>query len=291
LALAESLLMMLAAAAAKAVSPAEASFAIERPEALAGRILHGNLPLVRASIAGKEALFLLDTGSSDTVLTESFATAVSLESGTALAGQDSGGHAVKGHRAGPIEARFDQGRVVRTIMRVSVIPLPPLEALGLAGVISPQTLVGDGCVSVDFPVGIVTLASAEAPGCRSDVRDAGDAHGDWAKNGRPYIDVRPAIDDQRSVSFLLDSGASRTRIPQDFAVNPASTKWEAGQGVAGIVTGTAIVGAVRLRIGRQGITVDAPGLATKAPSLGFDVLRRARLTLHAGGAMEVRFSN
>jgi hypothetical protein len=271
---------------AEAAEPIEARIAIERPDALAGRPLHGNLPLVHASIEGKDGLFLLDTGSSDIVLSTAFAASLPIGPGSAIAGKDSGGHAVAGQRTGPVRLSFDRGRVVRAVATAAIMPLSPLDALGLAGVISPQMLADNGCVMIDFPADRVTFGQAGAPVCAR-----GGLSGVLGKDRRPYITVGNGGADSRP--FLLDSGASRTRLPPSFAAGSSGTENTTSQGVAGVAANIVVTGPVRLRIGQQDVVVEAPGLTKPGapPALGFDVLRRSRLTLHASGETNIRFQN
>lgn len=283
-------LLVMAASTPPASALAE-SFAIERPATLAGHAVHGRLPIVRATVNGVAGLFLLDTGSTDTVVTPAFAASAGIGQGEAVAGADSAGRLVAGHAVQGVRLVLGDGTTVRTLPKVVVLAIGPLEALGLAGVINPTALAGAGCVALDFAGGRGEIAASDSAACRP--------HGDGSvavpdaigADGRPYLALA-AAKGGGEVRYLLDSGASRTRIPTSAAAGVPVLRTAESAGVAGAVTSAALVGPVELRHGPLRLAVSEASVAREGamPLLGFDILQHCRIVLRAGGVMDFAFT-
>ncbi|MET0307139.1 MAG: aspartyl protease family protein [Sphingomonas sp.] len=247
-------------------------FTIERPAALGGRAVGGQLPIVRVTVAGREGLFLFDTGASDTVLGRHFAEALGLAGGSAGAGSDSGGNAVAARSIENVDIAI--GTVRRHFPRLVVASIGPLEALGIDGVISPQSLVGPACLRIGFDTGIAMLAPASSPACTLE-----GATVSIGADRRPHIDAGDMTG--ASADFLLDSGAWRTALPAGFASDTPALGNEAHGGVAGPTTRSDLIGPVSLQLGGKPVRLEsvrraAPG---KGGVIGFDLLARAVLLL------------
>lgn len=102
-------------------------------------------PLVHVVVAGKPSTMILDTGSTDVVLSRSITTRLGLAvSARAGSGADAAGKSVSVvELAAPDILIEGWGRLTRT--RVLTTPLPKaFDMLGIAGVLSPQRLAGSG---------------------------------------------------------------------------------------------------------------------------------------------------
>ncbi len=283
-------LLGMAASTLPAQAPAQAvaeSFAIERPATLAGHAVRGRLPVVRATVNGVAGLFLLDTGSTDTVVTPAFAVSAGIGQGAAVAGADSAGRHVAGQAAEGVRLVLGDGRSVRTLPKVVVLAIGPLEALGLAGVINPTALAGKGCIALDFAGGRGEIAAADSVACRTNGGASVAVPDAIGADGRPYLTLSTAKGGGE-VRYLLDSGASRTRIPASAAVGVPALGATASAGVAGAVTSAALVGPLELRHGALRLAVGEASVARDGatPLLGFDVLQHCRIVLRAGGVMD-----
>lgn len=251
-------------------APAPAQFAIERPQQLAGKPVGGHLPIVHARIAGHDGMFLFDTGASDTVLSPGFAATLGLAGSGTVSGKDSGGNAVTGHSVAQVDIEI--GTVRRHFERLAVVAIGPLNALGLDGVLSPQSLAGPDCLRIDFGKGVASLAAPTSPDCTLD----GGAVA-IGPDRRAHLTISGS-------DFLLDSGTWRTSLPTGFAPETPLLGSETHGGVAGTASASDLVGPVTLAIGMQPIRLDsarraAPG---KPGVLGFDLLSRATLVIRPG---------
>ena len=250
-------------------------FAIERPETLGGRPVGGRLPIVHAIIAGRPGTFLLDTGAGLTVLAPRFADATGLAPGAAIAGHDSGGRPVTGRALEQVDITI--GTVRRRFPRLAVMQIGMLDALGIDGVISPQSFAGPDCLRIDFARGIATLAPPADPACTLD--------GVAAPMGNGYRSYAPAsASDGSQADFLVDSGAWRTSLPAAFAPDAPVLGAEAHSGVAGIAEAAELVGPLTLTLGGRPLPVQSARRtgAGRNALLGFDLLSRAVLLIRPG---------
>jgi hypothetical protein len=261
-----ALILLLGAAPA----PELPHFAIERPAALNGRPVGGHLPIVHATVAGRPGVFLFDTGANATVLAPRFADALALPQRNGISGHDSAGQGVTGTAVRDVEIVI--GDVHRRLANVAVVPIGALEALGLDGVISPQSLAGPDCLRIDFGQGMATLAPPASPACT--LTGAAVPIG---PDNRPHITLSGA-------QFLLDSGAWRTSLPAGFAPDAPALGGEAHGGVGGSVTTSTLVGPVTLAINGRDLRLESVARAApgKPGVIGFDLLSRAVLLIRPG---------
>ncbi len=264
------------------------TFAIERPQALNGHPVGGQLPIVTLRIGTESYRFLFDTGASEVVVNDSIARQLGLSEITASTGRDSGGVAVKGRYFAGFDLATPDGVPLRHFDRVLAMPLGPLDTLGLAGVIGPQALVKDGCVRVDFGGGVATMAGADAAACRPSAGASVEAAPGWRGDGRPHLLLRVG-EGSVAVPFLVDSGAWRTSIPASAATALPRLRTAQSRGVGGKLVTAEIVGPVSLTIGGTKRTLAEAAVIPERPAgvLGFDLLSRMTLIVHADGGFSI----
>ncbi|WP_404369671.1 aspartyl protease family protein [Sphingomonas sp. MMS24-J45] len=264
------------------------TFAIERPQTLNGHPVGGQLPIVTLRIGTDSYRFLFDTGASEVVVNDSIARQLGLLDITPSKGSDSGGVAVKGRYVAGFDLATPDGMLLRHFDRVLTMPLGPLDTLGLAGVIGPQALAKDGCVHVDFGGGVATMARADAAACRPSARASVEAAPGWRSDGRPHLMLRVG-EGSVAVPFLVDSGAWRTSIPASAATALPRLRTAQSRGVGGKIVTAEIVGPVSLTIGCIGRTLAEAALIPDRPAgvLGFDLLSRMTLIVHADGGFSI----
>lgn len=283
-----SAIAMVVASPVMAEAIPERSIAIERQQQLDGHPVGAQLPIVTLRIGGTSLRFLFDTGASEIVLSERTATQLGLSGATTQIGADSGGVAVAGRYVTGVDIATAEGAPLRHVDRVLAMPLGPLEALGLAGVIAPQALAATGCVRVDFRGGVATVADAGAVACRLLAKGARVAAPGWRGDGRPHVPVGVG-EGADTPFFLVDSGAWRSAIPATAATRLPRLRTAQSRGVGGKTVTMDIVGPVTLKVG------DAPQPLPEAAVvegrttgvLGFDLLSGMTLVLHADGAFSI----
>ncbi|MBP2276748.1 Aspartyl protease [compost metagenome] len=282
-----ALRLLLASPGMAAASP-ERTIAIERPQQLSGHPVGGQLPIVTLRIGAVSLRFLFDTGASEVVLSEQTAAQLGLRGTAMQTGADSGGVAVAGHYVTGVDLATADGAPLRHFDRVLAMPLGPLEALGLAGVIGPQALAATGCVRVDFRGGVATVAGADAAACRPLTKGANVAAPGWRGDDRPHVPV--GVGDGANTSpFLVDSGAWRSAIPPAAATQLPRLRTAQSRGVGGKMVTMDIVGPVTLKVGNAPRPLPEAAVVEGRPTgvLGFDLLSGMTLVLHADGAFSI----
>jgi len=188
-----------------------------RPRAEIPIEMRGNLPLMRATIKGKPATLVLDTGSVSIALTEQAMERFDLgrDKNTVIMGAGVGGHSRS--FAGKIED-FRIGELPVPNHQVSVLP----AAAGIARTGMVDGLFGVSVLSVfevelDLPRKVVTLYGGKL--CRDTLAPP------WAANALVVAAERsergrflvPVELDGRTLTALLDTGASVTVLSADVA--------------------------------------------------------------------------
>lgn len=239
-------------------------------------------PHVRGVLAGREVLFLLDTGASSHVLSTSAAQKAGLAiTESAASGSDHSGAAVKVKQvaAPPITI---EGIGAVAADGVLVVDLPPFfDGLGIAGILSPQLLARDDeDVVLDFPTRKLTLeprGTTVLPKEHSSVLGrAVSACGQPPKDGvRSRVFILGGEVDGQSGRLELDTGASASDV---FASSPVGAGLVAKSSGDGVMVGAAgafetkLVDDVRLHVGDVEHTVRLaliPG-ASKSTSCPYD---------------------
>lgn len=273
-------------ASASAAPPA--TIAIERPQALDGHPVGGQLPIVTLRIGKESYRFLFDTGASEFVLSERIAAQLGLADATPAKGTDSGGVVVAGHHVAGVDLATADGTPLRHFDRVLAMALGPLDALGLAGVIGPQALASVGCVRVDFGKGVASVAAADAAVCRPSAQASIVAAPGWQRDGRPHLPLRIG-NSAVAVPFLVDSGAWRTSIPASAAAALPRLRTAQSRGVGDKMVTADIVGPVSVIVGGAPQTLAEAAVIAERPTgvLGFDLLSRMTLIVNADGGFSI----
>ncbi|MEP9361207.1 retropepsin-like aspartic protease [Sphingomonas sp. KR3-1] len=272
-----TLLLPLALLLGAAPAPELPHFAIERPAALGGRPVGGQLPIVHATVAGRPGVFLFDTGANRTVLSPGFADAAGLIRRTPVKGRDSSGAPVSAYPVEMVEqVDLAIGDARYHLAQLAVVRMTILDALGIDGVVSAQSLVGPDCLRIDFARGIATSAPPASPACTLDGVPA-----PIGSDGQARVTVTAG---GASGPFLLDSGAWRTSLPADFLPDAPRLGGEAHGGVSGVVKTSDLIGPVTLGLGGRDLHLAQArrALPGKGGILGFDLLSRAVLLMRPG---------
>jgi hypothetical protein len=259
-------------------------------------------PLVKARIAGHEALFIIDSGASVNVMADWYARLAKIPITTAAGtATGSGGKTAAERTAHRLRGHWSDGQGF-TLKEAIVVAFPPLfETLHLGGLVSPQLLA---------PVGTAAVLDLKIPSLRfvPFARALSELHLSEAitvpqqvcRNpdsqfvNRVY--VAPVTTAAVTDRVLIDTGATKTIFSAASKIARAiETAGEVGprsEGVGGDVQGRRIVRNVQLvrggkivalnpSIGEVAAPCDAKGL------LGMDALRSCLLIL---GDNEMAFS-
>jgi hypothetical protein len=129
-------------------------------------------PLVRARIAGHEAIFIVDTGASVNVLADWYAEIAGVPStSTDTRAQGSGGGAAPLRVARRVQGEWGDGQRF-SLNEAIVISFPPyFKSQRLGGLVSPQLLAPAGMAAV-LDLGIPSLQFAPYASALSDLRRA-----------------------------------------------------------------------------------------------------------------------
>jgi predicted aspartyl protease len=265
--------------------PAGAAVPIERLPARDGQPAAPDLPVVRLKIGGVTGLYLLDTGSSHTVIVPRAAERLGLAQKQAGSGRDGLGATVAALAIDPIVFADADGTPIATVTAPISIAVPPLEALGLSGVVSPQTLEAKVCIRADFASGHLAVDAVEQEAAGAD-------HVERRPSGLARSLIRiPVTVGMADAQILVDSGAVRTTLPTQLLDGVPRLAAERRQGASGQAQTFDRAGPVTLRIGKREMTLEAVGVAPddRGARIGFDLLSRATLLLCRNGAMALTF--
>jgi hypothetical protein len=251
-------------------------------------------PMVQATIRGLETKLILDTGSTDHILTTELAGRIGLEAKPGEAGTDSIGASVPSWTLGDVPVQVaGQELVLRKV--IAIAGPKPFERWGVGGFVSPQHMHPTAWVVLDFAAERLIVVD----GSETDVtawlgqrtpslelvqlaRDAGDT----------TILVQAAIHPFDAVVTMLDSGGKGTEaatsvVPGLSGGPPRST----GKGVSGgeaygsvVADQTLLVGERRVAIPQLIVRDEMPG---RGGLVGMDVLRGTVLTVSADPARSV----
>lgn len=258
--------------------------AIERPASLAGHQTGASLPVVRLMINGSSGLFLFDTGSTHTVIAKSTARALGLKAVSSGSGQDGVGASVRPQLLEEVTVRTPAAVTVGKVEQPLGLDLPPLEQLGLAGVISPLQINGPTCLTANFRKGEAVFGdeSARAPTVKPDYLER-------APSGLIYAIV--SVPGGSPVKVLLDSGARRTALPLRALSGAHRGKEESSLGASGQMVSMHTVGPVTVRVGPHTLTLPEVDIAPDAAGarIGFDLLQHATFSTCRGEPVALVF--
>lgn len=260
-------------------------------------------PLVKARIAGHEALFIIDTGASVNVLADWYAKVAEIPTGTesGSTARGSGGKTATVRTAHRLRGRWSDGQRFG-LKEAIVVAFPPVfERLHLGGLVSPQLLAPEGTAAV-LDLKIPSLEFKPFARAMSDLhlsratkvpqqvcRDP-----DSQFLNRVYL--APVATAGVTDLVLIDTGATKTVVSVDSKIAHAiETNSELGprsEGLGGEVNGRRIVRDVQLLRG-GGTVALSPSIGEVAAScdakgvLGMDALRSCLLVL---GGSKMAFS-
>ncbi len=260
-------------------------------------------PLVKARIAGHEALFIIDSGASVNVLADWYARVAEVPTTTTAAGTatGSGGKTAAVRTAHRLRGHWSNGQGF-TLKEAIVVAFPSLfETLHLGGLVSPQLLA---------PVGTAAVLDLKIPSLKfvPFARALSDLHllqaitvpqqvcrnPDSQFVNRVYL--APVTAAGVTDRVLIDSGATKTIFSAEsniaHAVETGSELGPRSEGVGGEVTGQRMVRNVQMLRGGQTIALSPSIGEVAAPCdakglLGMDALRSCLLIL---GDNEMAFS-
>jgi predicted aspartyl protease len=251
-------------------------------------------PLVRATINGQKAIFIVDTGASVNTLATWFAKAASLpvsETSATVRGSTGGKAHIQVVRG--ISGVFENGTLLR-LDEAIVADLPRVfHDHQLGGLLSPQLLAPAGLAAVlDLRVPVLAFEPFNHASAQLPREAAGFSTGNECTNrdsqftNRQYS-ARISVEDVRG-TLLLDTGATRTLVvPKSSIARKLSFRSiEKGRtaGVGGAVTNDRRVANVHLKLGGMKTILDltvggSPSNCGPDGLLGMDALGKCVLLL------------
>jgi hypothetical protein len=262
-------------------------------------------PLVKARIAGQEALFIIDSGASVNALADWYAKVAKIPSSTnGSTATGSGGKTSAARVAHQIQGHWSDGERL-SLKEAIVVAFPPLfMSLHLGGLLSPQLLA---------PVGMAAVLDLKIPSLQfvPFARALSDLQRSKASTVPPALTQACQNTDSKVVNrqylapvaaagvtdlVLIDTGATKTIFSEDSKIGQAirsdSELGPRSEGVGGAVNGRRIVRGVQLLRGGRIVGLDPSIGEVKAPCdakglLGMDALHSCLLIL---GSTEMAFS-
>ncbi|MGH2484269.1 MAG: aspartyl protease family protein [Candidatus Limnocylindria bacterium] len=251
-----------------------------------GEVTHA--PMIEVDVGGTATKLIVDTGSTDHVLTMELAERAGLEASAGEAGTDSVGASVPSLTLGEVPVRI--GELDIRLQNVVAIAGPaPFEGWGVGGFLSPQHVQPNAWVVIDLVDGGFTFVGGEEADVTAWVADRYPALQMLAlerEAGDSTILVRAAIEPFDPVVTMLDTGGKRTAFAE--AAVPTlfgGTLTESGRGVGGSAAIGSEVADQVLRAGAA--TLPVPSLlvreeiGTAQALVGMDLLRGTVLVVSA----------
>jgi len=251
-------------------------------------------PMVNATIHGTPTKLILDTGSTDHLLTVELAEQAGLALAEGEAGTDSTGASVPSWSVGdvPVEIggmSFTLGNVV------GIAGPPPFIQGGIGGIVSPQHLHTSAWAVLDLAAERFLLVETDAADPSAWLTDAAPAMQLLPLDREPgdeTILVRAAIEPFERAVTMLDTGGKQTEMVADIGPGlVAGPTQVTGHGVGGsesfgseVADQTLIVGDARIPV-RRLILRDA--MEDRGLLVGMDVLRGTVLAVNGDPAKPV----
>lgn len=262
-------------------------------------------PLVKAEIAGHEALFIVDSGASANVLADWYAEVAEIPAGeTGSTAEGSGGKTSAARVAHQLQGHWSDGQVFN-LNEAVVVAFPPLfKSLHLGGLLSPQLLAPAGTAAVldlrtpslhfaPFARALSDLQRSKALPTPLNVTQACE-NADSKVVNRQYL--APVTTGGATDLVLVDTGATKTILSDEsniaHAIESRSELGPPSEGVGGEANGRRIVRDVELLRGGRLIVMNPSLGKVSAPCgakglLGMDALHACLLIL---GRKEMAFS-
>jgi hypothetical protein len=245
-------------------------------------------PMVAAAVGGEATRLILDTGSTDHILSIELANRVGLSAEPGEEGTDSTGSSVPSWTLGDVPVQVGEAR--HTLASVIAIAAPaPFESRGIGGFISPQHLVPDAWMHLDLAEDrFMALRGSEADVAAWFTARAPDfqllrlARAD----GDSTILVRGGIEPFDDVVAMLDTGGKASDVVASAV--PGLSRGElvsSGHGVGGSEAFGSVVTDQTLRVGDARLSLDRllvrDEMEGRGILVGMDVLRGTILTVSA----------
>jgi hypothetical protein len=250
-------------------------------------------PMVEATVADVDTLLILDTGSTDHVLTRELLGRVGVVGTPAEDGTDHAGAPVPSWSVGDLEVRIS-GVPLALRDVVAIDGPPPFAGWGIGGSLSPQhlhptarvliDLIGDRLVIAEGVGDVDASLMAGVPSLRPLRLDRA--------QDTTTVAVTAAVEPFPPVTTMLDTGGRATEFARSSVPGLAGgVEREAGAGVSGAPVIGADAGAQVLLVG--GARIPIPNLVVRdrmdGPSglVGIDVLRGTALIVGADTAAPI----
>jgi hypothetical protein len=255
-------------------------------------------PLVKARIAGHEALFIIDSGASVHVLADWYAKVAEIRTGsdtntTAGTATGSGGKTTAVQTAHRLRGQWSNG-LGFTLKEAIIVAFPPIfETLHLAGLVSPQLLAPEGTAAVlDLKIPSLEFRPFARAMSDSHLAQAIKVPQQVCRNpdsqfvNRLYL--APVATAGVTDLVLVDTGATKTIVSADsniaHAIKTGSELGPRSEGLGGEVDGQRMVRDVQLLRGGKTVALNPSIGAVTAPCdakglLGMDGLRSCLLGL------------
>jgi hypothetical protein len=260
-------------------------------------------PLVKARMAGHEAVFIIDTGASTSVLADWYAEVAGISTArTESRAEDAAGKTAPARLVHRLQGRWSDGRRF-SINEAIVVAFPPyFESLRLGGLLSPQLLAPPGMAAV-LDLRVPSLRFVPFARAQSDLqRSKGPVRLELTepcRNADSKLVNRVYLTPVTSVGvtqpMLIDTGATGTTLADKSqivqAIGSGSEPGPRSEGVGGEVKGRRVREVQLFRGGR--IVILNPAIAEVSGRcgaqgvLGMDALRSCFLIL---GAKQTAFS-
>jgi hypothetical protein len=244
-------------------------------------------PMIHGTVGGIPTKLILDTGSTDHILTIELAEQVGLPAEPGEAGTDSTGASVASWTVGEVEVEIaGQAFALRNV--VAITAPAPFPGFGIGGILSPQHLRSGAWAVLDLAAERFFLLHGEEANVTA-----------WLSERTPELQllrlerapgdgtilVRGAIGPFEEVVTMLDTGGKRTQFTQ--AAVPGAGEGprtaSSGRGVGGtesfgaeLRSQTLIVGEARLPLATL---IVSPEMDGRDGLVGMDVLRGTVLTV------------
>lgn len=252
-----------------------------------GEVTHA--PLVKVEVGGTATRLIVDTGSTDHVLTMELAERAGLEASPGEPGTDSVGASVPSWTLGEVSVRI--GALDIRLQNVVAIAGPePFEGWGIGGFLSPQHVHPSAWVVIDLVDGALTFVGGEKADVTAWVADRFPALQMLSlerESGDSTVLVRAAIEPFDPVVTMLDTGGKRTEFAERAVPTLlGGTPTESGRGVGGgAAIGSEVNDQVLLRVGKAKLPVPSllvrKEIGTAQGLVGMDLLRGSVLVVCA----------
>lgn len=254
-------------------------------------------PLVKARIAGHEAIFIVDSGASANVLADWYVEAAGIPTvKTDSTARGTGGKSAAERLVHQLQGYWSDGQPFTLSEAVAVAFPPYFKSLHLGGLVSPQLLAPAGMAAV-LDLRVPSLRFALFARALSDLRrsitptaplDLTEACRNAKSKLVNRVYLAPVTTAGATDLMLVDTGATSTAFSRDskiaHAIGLGSEVGPASEGVGGEINGQRIVRDARLLRGGRTITLSPSIGEISEPcnargALGMDALRSCLLIL------------